>query len=828
MSQANKLQKSQPVQIQQHLNGNHAKQSLSSVMSQQQQQKISAQEQSLKNEDQAMHRTQMKANTIDILSPVLLVIFNTNEAKTNQDLFDMFSHYVRVIRVLIFERKENNTKCFVEMMTQEEATYVKNQISFQKTKNLLKNLQVYYAQIQTIDLQNHYSEGQDFTSYYATHPNFTCQYIQESQQYTQNLQNSTINPKQSSQAAFQNSFLNPGKSNVQQSINSPITFYNNFNPNNQSFAAPVNNKTSTFGAPYVNSQQFLPNHVPTEMDNNYDQSHFLDGQIRPSSISSIDYQMQSNLHLSQYNHTSIHPHSQYTTNGGNSCNLTSRHTIHGNPNMQPSNTPLESKIYYKTQQPQQQQSLSQRSPISQQLYRDLQKKEQVLSHHINQNMQQNMQKSALLLSPYFNVTPGVNKLEMINNPPPISLNSSTNRSPSSTSYSINNNNLNNGNQIQYDSDVDENVQASQPSTFTTKYRDVQFFNGNSNNVGYLEDIDPQQQQMGADQEAKKVLFVRHLDFPDLKISMLYNLFSNYGNIVKIIFMKQKRQALIEFEETSQATAAKENLNNLSYYNAQIKIDYSKYDQIDLQKKKLHSGENNEQEQVLQIPHQCFRYKNTKGIPQYAPKNTLHVSNIKKEFFDYNLIYEFFSSSGAKIKMLKLIPNEKKQMCLIQFETLDDALRVISTFHDTPFHGRNLCISFTKSANQIQQPPGQSNNISTNFSSSNNISSTVEQQQQSLMKQQQQMQNQQYNINILSQNQLFIQQQQYQSAQYSQNNTFQMNNFAHNNNNSHGLAAQQPTLFGYDLSDNNYHQYYDTYDDSDEDPQVTNSIQNLGI
>lgn len=37
------------------------------------------------------------------------------------------------------------------------------------------------------------------------------------------------------------------------------------------------------------------------------------------------------------------------------------------------------------------------------------------------------------------------------------------------------------------------------------------------------------------------------------------------------------------------------------------------------------------------------------------------------------------------------------MCLIEFENLDDALRVISIFHDTPFHGRNLCISFTKNA-----------------------------------------------------------------------------------------------------------------------------------
>jgi RNA recognition motif-containing protein len=66
-------------------------------------------------------------------------------------------------------------------------------------------------------------------------------------------------------------------------------------------------------------------------------------------------------------------------------------------------------------------------------------------------------------------------------------------------------------------------------------------------------------------EAKKVLFVRHLDNPDLKITMIYNLFSNYGNIAKILFMKQKRQALVEFETVEQATVAKDYLNNLVYF-----------------------------------------------------------------------------------------------------------------------------------------------------------------------------------------------------------------------------------------------------------------------
>ena len=75
--------------------------------------------------------------------------------------------------------------------------------------------------------------------------------------------------------------------------------------------------------------------------------------------------------------------------------------------------------------------------------------------------------------------------------------------------------------------------------------------------------------------------------------MIYNLFSNYGNIVKIIFMKSKGQAFIEFETTDQATSAKDNLSNINYYNTLVKIDFSKRDSIDLQKKKLNSGEYND-------------------------------------------------------------------------------------------------------------------------------------------------------------------------------------------------------------------------------------------
>lgn len=53
--------------------------------------------------------------------------------------------------------------------------------------------------------------------------------------------------------------------------------------------------------------------------------------------------------------------------------------------------------------------------------------------------------------------------------------------------------------------------------------------------------------------------------------MLYNIFSNFGNILKMIFYKPKQIALIEFQSKFYATFAKEYLNNIFFMGNQMQV-----------------------------------------------------------------------------------------------------------------------------------------------------------------------------------------------------------------------------------------------------------------
>ena len=68
-----------------------------------------------------------------------------------------------------------------------------------------------------------------------------------------------------------------------------------------------------------------------------------------------------------------------------------------------------------------------------------------------------------------------------------------------------------------------------------------------------------------------VLYIRGLEHKDFKVSMLYNIFSNFGNILKIIHTRSKGAALIEFENADYSTIAKDYLNNIVFMGKPLRL-----------------------------------------------------------------------------------------------------------------------------------------------------------------------------------------------------------------------------------------------------------------
>ena len=68
-----------------------------------------------------------------------------------------------------------------------------------------------------------------------------------------------------------------------------------------------------------------------------------------------------------------------------------------------------------------------------------------------------------------------------------------------------------------------------------------------------------------------VIEVSGLSHFAINVTMLYNIFSNFGNIYKMIFIKPQQKVKIEYETKFYATFAKEYLNNLTFMGSPMKV-----------------------------------------------------------------------------------------------------------------------------------------------------------------------------------------------------------------------------------------------------------------
>ncbi len=57
--------------------------------------------------------------------------------------------------------------------------------------------------------------------------------------------------------------------------------------------------------------------------------------------------------------------------------------------------------------------------------------------------------------------------------------------------------------------------------------------------------------------------------------MLYNLFSNFGNIINILYNLKSGSALIQYENIEYAFIAKKFLNDIKFYGVNLAISYVK-------------------------------------------------------------------------------------------------------------------------------------------------------------------------------------------------------------------------------------------------------------
>ena len=200
-------------------------------------------------------------------------------------------------------------------------------------------------------------------------------------------------------------------------------------------------------------------------------------------------------------------------------------------------------------------------------------------------------------------------------------------------------------------------------------------------------------------EPSRVVLVSNLDEVFANSLEVFNLFSCFGNIAKVLFMKNLRKALLEFCTIESAQNCLIYMNNRPIGKSKVKVNFSKYQKIDL--KKNNKSENSQQfNDVTIVAPSMDRY--VRDGPQLVspPSDTLLITCAKREDISAVDLYLQIQQFGVPLKTNMVTEgvenNETDCTVQVQFGSIHEAILALSKAHNSSLKGERLCVSFSPS------------------------------------------------------------------------------------------------------------------------------------
>ncbi|XP_052155203.1 polypyrimidine tract-binding protein homolog 3 isoform X1 [Oryza glaberrima] len=182
------------------------------------------------------------------------------------------------------------------------------------------------------------------------------------------------------------------------------------------------------------------------------------------------------------------------------------------------------------------------------------------------------------------------------------------------------------------------------------------------------------------------LIVSNLNNDKINEDKLFNLFSLYGNIVRIKILRNKPDhALVEMADGFQAELAVHYLKGAVLFAKKLEVNYSKYPNItsapdahDYTTSSLNRFNSN----VIKNYRHCC-----------APTKMIHISALPQEITE-DAILNHVSEHGSVVNT-KLFEVNGKRQALIQFESEEEATEALVSKHATSLEGNTIRISFSQ-------------------------------------------------------------------------------------------------------------------------------------
>ena len=193
-------------------------------------------------------------------------------------------------------------------------------------------------------------------------------------------------------------------------------------------------------------------------------------------------------------------------------------------------------------------------------------------------------------------------------------------------------------------------------------------------------------------ENSPVLKVQNLESQNLRPKFITNLFGCFGNVVHVMFNKTLAFALVEFQTTLQAEIALNSLEGLMFFGQQLKIEFSV-----LKALSPHTSVSDSDDLVFyKNDNKAFRYSRENAIRVNEPSSLLHITGIPDQVSPL-ILFQIVQQIREPVKIIQLKKNLKRyHMYLLQFDSLEHSLEVLSVLHNKLINEKYIKVSFSHS------------------------------------------------------------------------------------------------------------------------------------
>lgn len=192
----------------------------------------------------------------------------------------------------------------------------------------------------------------------------------------------------------------------------------------------------------------------------------------------------------------------------------------------------------------------------------------------------------------------------------------------------------------------------------------------------------------------KVVVVSNLAYVFSGASELFKLFSCFGIIKVIMFMNNTQKALVEYTSKESADDCINNINGLQFGPTVLHLSFSKYKQIDFNRKQInsHFAFNNE---IVSFPPHMQRYETNKKISANPISPVVLMTTKWSDDLVPADIYYFIEkySKPLSVKMANSKDHRKFIQLQFTFEDVNSAIYVIYKCHGQLVKDSRIFISF---------------------------------------------------------------------------------------------------------------------------------------